>query len=81
MSAAVKMVKKVVSAVLDPFSDDEPETVEETTGLSEAEASTLAAEEAERKTKAKSSGTKTVLTSPLGSTTSAKSAVTKLGGS
>lgn len=53
---------------------------ESAAGLSDAEKANLAAEEAKRKSKKQSAGTKTVLTSPLGATTTAKTAVTKLGG-
>jgi len=50
------------------------------TGLSEAEKATLSQQEAARKKSKAKSGTKTVLTSPLGATTTASTAVAKLGG-
>ena len=49
-------------------------------GLSDAELSNIADEEAKRKAKKKSSGTQTVLTSPLGAQGTAETAVKKLGG-
>ena len=49
-------------------------------GLSEAEMQNIAADEAARKAKKKQSGTKTVLTSPLGSSTDPNVGVKKLGG-
>jgi len=62
---------------------EEPEQapiIESETGLSDAEKANLAATEAKRKKAKAKSGTKTVLTSPLGATETAQTAVTKLGG-
>lgn len=72
-------------AVLDPgdaFSVAEPEVPEavEDTTMSESEKAVIAGEEAKRQAKKKKETTQTVLTSPLGATTTAKTAVTKLGG-
>jgi len=86
MSGAIKGVKKWVKFVADPFklSDKskpkKPAPVQEDTSLTDAEMSVLADEEAKRKAKIKAKGTQTVLTSPLGATTTAKTAITKLGG-
>lgn len=57
----------------------EPVEVEDTT-MSEPEKAVIAGEEAKRQAKKKKETTQTVLTSPLGATTTAKTAVTKLGG-
>lgn len=57
----------------------EAATVEDTS-LSDSEKAILADEEAKRQSKKKKETTQTVLTSPLGATTTAKTAVTKLGG-
>lgn len=84
VSAVVDATKDMIDFVTDPFGfgdQPEPQVPQETkTGLSETEKSTLAQQEAARKKKQAKSGTSTVLTSPLGATTSAKTAVTKLGG-
>ena len=87
MSGAIDAVVSVVTAPLKAIGvlPDAPEPViiqqgETKTGLSETEKSTLAQQEAARKKKQAKSGTSTVLTSPLGATTTAKTAVTKLGG-
>lgn len=88
MSGAVKKITSTVSSlVLAPLKAvglvDEPQQAmqqPETTGLSEAERSTLASEEAKRKRSQAKGGTSSVLTSPLGSTTTARTAVRKLGG-
>lgn len=69
------------SAVRDMRGEKEGAAVVETqTGLTDTERANLAATEAKRKQAKAKSGTKTVLTSPLGATTSAQTAVTKLGG-
>lgn len=55
-------------AIGNMFSPDyEQPTTEDPTGLTEGERQAIAQEEAARKAKKKSSGTNTVLTSPLGS--------------
>tara|TARA_R110001632_G_scaffold180384_1_gene300467 strand:+ start:685 stop:957 length:273 start_codon:yes stop_codon:yes gene_type:complete len=89
MSSAVNSVVDVVTAPLKFLADPlglasgekiAPAVQESQAGLSESEKSNLASEEAKRKSKKKAAGTDTVLTSPLGATTSAATAVTKLGG-
>jgi hypothetical protein len=54
--------------------------IESETGLTDTEKANLAQQEAARKKSKAKSGTKTVLTSPLGATTTASTAVAKLGG-
>lgn len=86
VNAVVDATKAVVGFVTDPFGlSDQPapppvQQVETKTGLSETEKATLAQQEAARKKKQAKSGTSTVLTSPLGTTTTASTAVAKLGG-
>lgn len=84
VNAVVDATKSMIDFVTDPFGfGDQPEPVqpqESKTGLSETEKATLAQQEAARKKKQAKSGTSTILTSPLGATTTAKTAVTKLGG-
>lgn len=87
MSGAVSAVADVVTAPLKAFGllPKAPEPLvtqqgETRTGLSETEKTTLAQQEASRKKNKAKSGTKTVLTSPLGATTTASTAVSKLGG-
>lgn len=57
----------------------EAQTIEDES-LTDAEKAILADEEAKRQSKKKKEATQTVLTSPLGATTTASTAVTKLGG-
>lgn len=96
MSGVVNAVKKPfkqlmtnpLQHIFDPgnitgvFPDKEEPIPEpkETIGLTESERSTIASDEADRAKKKKKGSTQSVLTSPLGSTQSAKTAVTKLGG-
>ncbi len=87
MTGAVSSVVNTVGKILDPGGllgiGKEPEQapiIESETGLSDAEKANLAATEAKRKKAKAKSGTKTVLTSPLGAAETAQTAVTKLGG-
>ena len=68
-----------------PMEDIEPGTAGDIIETPDTEMATIAAEtateEARRRNKKKKETTQTVLTSPLGATETAKTAVTKLGGS
>ena len=78
-----------LQAVLDPGDAFGPANPEDAPGMSESDViqddprsmAESAAEEAKRKGRKKKETTQTVLTSPLGATKDAKTAITKLGGS
>jgi len=85
MSGAVNTIKKyVVNPIKSILSPPEPSVapsvgdITETTSTKMAE---TAQEQAKRKARKKKETTQTVLTSPLGATKDAKTAITKLGGS